>query len=420
MILLKDIVNIDKMNDAIKNNLVVSQKNSDDDSIWVLCYSKIVQFKGIWIPETLIARGLVIRASDGKIDDSTVVLARGITKFFTVEHSKSDWGALKLIDDDENVVVEKKPMIEMNSPAIVADKWDGTLGVGYINDGKLSISTKGSFDTMWSHEGNKILKDRVEMAKFLKAHYEGMTPLFEVILPEADHVIDYGETKDNIFLGFVDMKTGLWHPADKDNGFVKEFDLDIPKIYKADNLTEALELNVPDHEGVVVTISNHDGTQSMFKVKYESYLKLRSVKKDFTKKSVRDTIKDLDAQDVINGSVDFVKVFDKDNEFDENVHEYIKKNSELLVGIVDTIKMKYEKVVSDWDDFYDGIIKDGSTMKDVMKDKKTRDEFISYVNGLDDLTSKAFLKFKSNILSGRDDKSGVYEIVRDTVLKGLK
>lgn len=74
--------------------------------------------------------------NDASIDDialmfdDALVVARGMRKFFTVDAANSDWGKLKLVDDDEGVTVADDVSIDYNAPASVADKLDGALGIG--------------------------------------------------------------------------------------------------------------------------------------------------------------------------------------------------------------------------------------------------------------------------------------------------
>lgn len=84
------------------------------------------------------------------------------------------------------------------------DKLDGSLGVGFVWQGKLHIATKGSFASDQAIAANQILQE---------THPDwlppaGVTPLFEIIYPENRIVVDYEDDRELVFLAGISIETG--------------------------------------------------------------------------------------------------------------------------------------------------------------------------------------------------------------------
>lgn len=262
---------------ALDRGLISEREHPDDPNLRVYSYTKTVQFSGLWTRETLLARGLIMDVSEGL--ENATIRARGIRKFFTVDQMESgDWTKIKLIDDDEGVVVGEGVGIALDEPAHVADKLDGALGVLYKDPGgRYRISTKGSFDSMEALEGSKFMKsyENQELTRVIEEEYRGRTPLFEIITPEHRHPVDYGDKADIVFLGSVSNQTGEWRPATKEEPLAQTFE--ISESQPAGTLREALETPYRENtEGFVVTVGE-GAEQKLYKVKPPEYHALRRV-----------------------------------------------------------------------------------------------------------------------------------------------
>ena len=285
MIKLKDIVNIELFENDLNRGMIRESIYSKDPKYSVFCYTKEAQVEGYWnIETTYVARGLVVKKINDNLADS-IVIARGMNKFFTVEQSDSDWGKLKFIDDDENVTVQDNVSIDLEAPVYVSDKVDGALGIAVpMNDDYLLI-TKGSFESDEAIAGNKILHEKYdskEFYKYIQQNYPGYTPLFEIISNVVEHVIEY-DFDDIIFLGLVDNKTGKWYPNLPVNVNFKR-----PEYYGVMTLEEAFkQKEIDNHEGLVLTIM--DNTRQMYKIKYPTFLEIQKIKCSL--KSIKDIVK---------------------------------------------------------------------------------------------------------------------------------
>lgn len=317
----------------------IGASQNDDKHLIVFCYTKRTQFAGHWIADTtLLARGLVVRLTDAgvriyeklhiqwndaSIDDialmfdDALVVSRGMRKFFTVDAANSDWGKLKLVDDDEGVTVADDVSIDYNAPASVADKLDGALGIGVRVNDDYVIATKGSFRSDESIEGTVFMRTKHDsrgFADFMDKNLPGFTPLFEIIAPGDFHVVQYGKLADIVFLGLLENATGWWIPAallgvdertaDRNAALIPgKFGFITPEIYSAKTLGEALQLPaIANHEGMVATL---DGTvkQDMFKIKYPLFLMLQRLKNSTSDKALREFIGNMNTDEIMHGNV---------------------------------------------------------------------------------------------------------------------
>lgn len=337
-VMLRDVSRLDAFaRDVVDGWIMLIRSNAHGD-VMVASYTMMTQFDGHWVEDTtLLSRGLVLRFPSVKhVDELNAavknkntalvasllgdarVIARGMPKFFTVEASTSDWGHVELRDDDENVTVDSDYTIDYDAPAIVSDKLSGALGIGVIVDGDILLSTKGSCNSEEAVIGTRLLHEKHDADKYrdlLVGEYDGFTPLFEIITTEAEfeHVINYGDMNDIVFLGLIHNSDGHWVPAGlldtdpltagKPNGELTH-GFTTPEVYSAGTLGEALTMTQPsNHEGVVITLLTErgNGKQDMFKLKYDEYYRLRAVRDMINnKRATRDLVKQLTVDEIMS------------------------------------------------------------------------------------------------------------------------
>lgn len=339
MLELNELTDLRRFASDLHDGWIGASQNDDDKHLIVFCYTKRTQFAGHWIADTtLLARGLVVRLTDAgvriyeklhmqwndaSIDDialmfdDALVVSRGMRKFFTVDAANSDWGKLKLVDDDEGVTVADDVSIDYNAPASVADKLDGALGIGVRVNDDYVIATKGSFRSDESIEGTVFMRTKHDsrgFADFMDKNLPGFTPLFEIIAPGDFHVVQYGKLADIVFLGLLENATGWWIPAallgvdertaDRNAALIPgKFGFITPEIYSAKTLGEALQLPaIANHEGMVATL---DGAvkQDMFKIKYPLFIMLQRLKNSTSDKALREFIGNMNTDEIMHGNV---------------------------------------------------------------------------------------------------------------------
>lgn len=320
-IYLRDLTNTHELSQAIVDGWVDLRPNIENpatkmeaqplvpETYCVACYSRRAQQEGHWQENTtMLCRGLVldvpvtrdillsiaqrtISAHDlqSALNEATVV-ARGMRKFFTVEMAQSNWGQVTLEDEEEGVTVGSME-IDTEAPAWVSDKIDGALAIGVPTADKSYVCfTKGSptsdealFATQMLHDAHQAK----QLYQLIHTLPWPTTPLFEVVAPFFDHIIDYGDFADINFLGLVENITGIWHPwqeiAESDESYFRDIvdwaiadRIPTPDTMNYDSLGDALRGPARNHhEGMVVTLKS--GMRQMYKIKYEQFLELQRI-----------------------------------------------------------------------------------------------------------------------------------------------
>ncbi len=350
---LDKLVNVPSFESLLANGYISERIHPRDPELRIYTYTRKALYAGLWTPETRAARGLILRVNGPYMDAE--IVARGIPKFFTVDQSNSDWGRGKiaLFDDDEGVRVGNDINIEEDSPAIVSDKLDGSLGVLYFTDDGPALATKGSFDSDVAIVGTEILNRKyrdILMDPMIVGHPG--TLCFEIISPKFEHVVDYGDTEDIFPLGFISDK-GVWTPISKTDAawYLESSGMTIPKTYPAHTLREALELPYDiNHEGVVITVRNQDGSQTLFKVKYDEFFELRKLRYAETDKQfMSGVVSDMTREEILSarGAEDVRKAVER--KFPEANKElasrFIGRRAERIYDIVSGIQDRHREVM---------------------------------------------------------------------------
>ncbi len=249
----------------IAEGYVRSNEHPDDNEMWILNYTEKAAYEGHWNNVTLNCRGLII----GPFCD---ILARPFPKFF-------NYGQVGC------------PEIDLDEPAIVSDKMDGSLGILYREkqSGKYAIATRGSFTSDQAIKATEILHTKYADFKPVP----GWTYLFEIVYPENRIVCDYAGMEDLVFLSGVNIHTGesfdscdaqhVWHW----NGPKTE-------IFEYQTMREALAAKPrPGKEGFVVHLLDSD---VRVKIKQEDYIRLHRIVTGLNARSVW--------QAMVDGTVD--------------------------------------------------------------------------------------------------------------------
>lgn len=321
-IFLHDILDVDQLIEDYNNNYIRESTNEQDPTLHILCYTADTQYRRHWNNATRAARGLCVKYP-GSLKEGTAtrdyllhhaeVKSRGIPKFFTVETATeaaegSDNIILSLEDDDELVTQLQGLTVPGDARVHVADKLDGAMGVGYIDrDDKFKIHTKGSFTSDEAIIANRILTRHPKIdadAKHLIEYFD-LSPVFEIITPAAEHVIDYGDEEELYLLGGVQIDTGLWWPVELHpelKQFAIKHNFPRPEVFNAKTLEQALKLPPrKNKEGVVVTVQvqmydlydTQTDVQRMLKIKYDAFLACQKLKNQITTNALNQLVEEL-------------------------------------------------------------------------------------------------------------------------------
>jgi RNA ligase len=245
---------------------VRSNEHPDFYEMWILNYTEKAAYEGRWNNVTLNSRGLII----GPFCD---VMARPFPKFF-------NFGQVGC------------PEINLDEPAVVTDKMDGSLGILYRGrDGKHYIATRGSFTSDQAIKGTEILRTKYADFKPIP----GFTYLFEIIYPENRIVCDYDSLEDLVFLGAVDIEYGYSYDAD----FAEDFHWPGPvaEVFPYRTMRQALEAKPrAGKEGFVVHLLDSD---VRVKIKQADYIRLHKIVTGLNARSVWQAMMDNSVDELI-------------------------------------------------------------------------------------------------------------------------
>lgn len=274
--------------DYVKKGLVRSQTYK---GMTIYQYTEFTQFESLWNNCTLNARGIVF-------DDDGDLVQRCIPKFFN--H-----------DEPDGIKVEKL-MLREQLP-IIQEKLDGSL-IKITKDEKhgLVITSKASFES----DQAKMAKEIVEENNY--DFREGWTYHFELIHPDNQIVLNYGDERKLVLLAIIDNKTG------KDiDIYSHELRFEKPQLYELGVLPNVNVLNKNGlHEGVVVNYGSY-----RLKYKTDEYIRLHRIVTEFTPKRVWESLSSGQKIDRMNIPEEFIKWLD------ETENELLTKYNELFSKI---------------------------------------------------------------------------------------
>ena len=171
---LADILDPEALERQIADRLITRRRLAGSDIV-VLNYTAKATYKNLWTTETRRCRGLVVGGDE-------TVLARPFEKFFDLSVTST----------------------AMDAPFVVTEKLDGSLGVLYPGPDGPTITTRGDPNGWQSAAATDLWRGRYDDFE----PPEGVTLLFEIILPENRVVIDYGEHRELVALAAIDIASG--------------------------------------------------------------------------------------------------------------------------------------------------------------------------------------------------------------------
>jgi predicted kinase len=250
-------------------SLVDTKKGTGEyEGLTVVTYSGITEMSNAWEKYPILRnfRGLIM-------DDKGNIIARPFEK----THKAGD-----------EIPLEKLDII----PDKVFEKANGSLGVAYFWNGKWRVATKFSF------ENDAYTKPALEMLSQMDKN--GMDPaftyLFEIILPDDSHFVDYGEKQDLILLNAINSKTGDTKTWEDVSGTATTLGVrtaeDMTEKFKGMTIHQIYDYaqregSLPNYEGLMAEYTDETGKKLMVKVKTREYT---------DKKFVRDR---LDWEDIL-------------------------------------------------------------------------------------------------------------------------
>jgi RNA ligase len=223
---------------------ITLRAHEDDHDYLIANYTPKAAYEGAWNPVTRAARGLIFHTITEE------VLARPFDKFFNYGQA----GA---------------PDIPLDRWVLAANKFDGSLGIGYIApDGKPAIATRGSFHSEQARHATALLRSVPSLMSFVREEISfGFTPLFEIIYPENRIVLAYGKDDRLQYLGSRAIDTGTIEPHKAEGLRFGELLARPPR---------------PNAEGYVVWLDS----ATAVKIKQEDYIALHKIVTNLNEKTI--------------------------------------------------------------------------------------------------------------------------------------
>lgn len=225
-----------------------------DDGLILFDYTRECQYAANWNEITLMARGLVLEESTGKI------IALPLPKFFNYGEGPC------------------KPESLPDEPFIAMDKLDGSCGICFHYKGKWRVCTRGSFKSDQAIWATNWLNENVCVEYLDEEH----TFIFEIIYPENKIVIDYDGLSGLVLLACRHRELGREVDYDSLLDLAAVFNVRIAKSFAFGSLSELLSEKSKlgkDREGFVIW---YPKSGYRFKLKGDVYCHLHRMISDLT------------------------------------------------------------------------------------------------------------------------------------------
>ena len=223
----------------------------------------------------------------------------------------------------------------------VTDKKDGSAIIVTNYEGRIVINTNGEFDNEQVKWAKKLFEDKYSY--FYNNIPEGYTFVFELIHPENQIVLDYGDEKSLYLLGVRDLSTMVLKSYPELVDMAEKYHLDITESFEYTNLYDFIEKTQTETENIkegwvfrVIT----DTEDVMFKLKYQEYFKLHRLKSIPSLKKVYVLLQSGTLDDVLSVVESDIK--DSVMKDVSLIFDYIQEFKDIVAEEVIELKEKYK------------------------------------------------------------------------------
>ena len=247
----------DIINEYVTAGKLIVNKHPSKD-LFILNYSRLVQFEKAWDELLLSTRGLIV-------DSDCNIISKGLPKFF---------------NEFEHQIGE----IPYHLPYEVFVKMDGSLGIIFKYEGEVIIATRGSFASVQAVKAMEVFNKIGNIDAFIKL---GITYNVEIHYKENRIVVDYGDDEKLVLLAAYDTKTGYEYPYQRLISMVSAIPespyFELVKRFNYNGKIEDLKNTIEGaDEGYVVRFENGH----RIKIKGDIYCKIHRIVTNLTSRGL--------------------------------------------------------------------------------------------------------------------------------------
>jgi len=250
-----DLITKEELSEMLEGGYV-SSNTHPSEPLTIYNYRDSAMYERMWNDTTKLCRGLIVNS------DTHEIVARSFYKFFNY----GEPGAA---------------FIDHNEAVRVTDKLDGFLGVLYPTADGYAVSSRGSFESPMAKRATQILHEKY--SDYVPP--VGWTPVFEIIYPNTDLILSYGDMEDLVCLALINNDTGeSRHPS------AEEVPFPVVDVMNYHTLAEAL--GAPNRENVEGLVVESLSTGNRIKLKQDSYMELVRVTTGLSYRAIWHILKD--------------------------------------------------------------------------------------------------------------------------------
>jgi T4 RnlA family RNA ligase len=211
---------------------------------------------GIWTPETLRFRSIILRKSDHK------VISQGWPKFFNYGQAPQLYPDPAKYNDWQ-----------------IDNKEDGSAVYISKHNGELVIRTRGSFNYFQQPNAAELteLLEQPDIKYFVDCIEDGYTYLWEWLSP-TNKIVLLHEKPRLVFLGAMHNEDAIYIPIS--NGLAKSCNLDVPEKFTFNSIAEIVA-NCKTLKGREGYVLSYNGGQNRVKLKGDDYIARHRLKSSF-------------------------------------------------------------------------------------------------------------------------------------------
>ncbi len=323
----------------------VKRGEGEYDGLMIASYSGVTEMGNLWegYPVLRHFRGLIVDR-EGRI----------VARPFEKTHKAGD-----------EIPLEKLGFV----PEKIFEKANGSLGVVYFWNGSWRVATKFSFENSGYTKPALDMLSRMNVAALDRTK----THLFEIILPDDSHIVDYGGKRELILLNSIDTATGAMDEWKTVEATARELGAvttpDMTHVFPGMTVAQIYEFaqgegNLTNIEGMMALYRDEEGKQVLVKIKTREYDDKKFVRDRLDWETILEAV-DPTTMDIAPEAREKLLLYNADNVFAKAA----------LERRIEWIQVEYRRITAEMQAFlfgpysearvaYEGFLGTGKTPKD--------------------------------------------------------